>query len=125
MQAKPDPRLLKARRALEEAVACQQQGRLAEAEKMYRRIVEKTPDYFDALHFYGLFKYQQGHMDDAVRLVAKATKINPRSVNALNSLGVILGAVGRHADAWRALMQPSRSSPIICRRCSSATAATR
>lgn len=66
---------------------------------MYRRIVEKTPDYFDALHFYGLFKYQQGHMDDAVRLVTKATKINPRSVNALNSLGVILGAAGHHADA--------------------------
>ena len=90
---------------------------------MYRRIIEKTPDYFDALHFYGLFKYQQGHMDDAVRLVAKATKINPRSVNALNSLGVILGAAGRHADALASFIPRSRSIPIICLRL--ATAAIR
>jgi len=81
-----DPRQLKALRALEEAVAFQQKGLLAQAEASYARIIKKTPDYFDALHFYGLFKYQQGTLNDALKLIAKATKINPRSANAFNSL---------------------------------------
>ena len=94
-----DPRFLKARRALEEAVSYQQQGLLAQSEKAYARVVGKFPDYFDALHFYGLFKYQQGKPSDAFKLVAKATKLNPRSANAFNSLGVILGALKRHEEA--------------------------
>jgi protein O-GlcNAc transferase len=94
-----DPRYLKARRALEEAVSYQQQGLLAQAEKSYARAIAKTPDYFDALHFYGLFKYQQGKFSDALKLIAKATKINPRSANAFNSLGTVFGASGRHVDA--------------------------
>ena len=98
----PDPRLVKARRALEEAVSYQQQGLLPQAEKAYAKVVAKFPDYFDALHFYGLFKYQQGQLGDALKLVAKATRINPRSVQAHNSLGVILGALGRHEDALAA-----------------------
>src|SRR5882724_1045585 len=94
-----DPRFLKARAALEKAVSYQQQGDLVQSEKAYRRVLEKAPDYFDALHFYGLFKYQQGQFNDALKLLSKATKINPRSANALNSLGVVLGVVGHHADA--------------------------
>jgi protein O-GlcNAc transferase len=94
-----DPRQLKALRALEQAVAFQREGLLAQAEESYARLIKKTPDYFDALHFYGLFKYQQGNLNDALKLITKATKINPRSANAFNSLGVVLGASKRHADA--------------------------
>jgi predicted O-linked N-acetylglucosamine transferase (SPINDLY family) len=90
---------MKARRALEEAISAQRQGLLTQSDKMYSTVVRKFPDYFDALHFYGLFKYERGQFDDALRLVLKATKINPRSANAFNSLGVILGVMGRHIDA--------------------------
>ena len=66
---------------------------------MYSRIINKNPDYFDALHLYGLFKYQQGQLNDALKLVGKAVKINPRSANALNSRGVILAHLERHVEA--------------------------
>ena len=94
-----DPRLLKAFRDLEQAVSYQRQGLFDEAEKTYARVVKKNPEYFDALHFYGLFKYQQGRHHDALKLVGKATKINPRSANTLNSLGVILAHLDRHIEA--------------------------
>ena len=85
----PHPRFLKAFRNLEQAVYFQRQGHFTEAEKMYSRVIKKNPEYFDALHLYGLFKYQQGQLNDAIKLVGKATKLNPRSANAFNSLGVI------------------------------------
>src|SRR3984885_1627284 len=93
------PRLSRALYDLQQAVSCQRQGQFAEAEKLYVAVAKKYPEYFDALHLYGLFKYQQGQFNDAARLVEKATKINPRSTNALNSLGVILAHLKRHQEA--------------------------
>jgi len=94
-----DPRLLKAFRTLEQAVSFQQNGLFDDAEKSFSRVVKKTPDYFDGLHLYGLFKYQRGQLDDALRLVQKAVRINPRSANALSSLGVILAHMSRYGEA--------------------------
>jgi predicted O-linked N-acetylglucosamine transferase (SPINDLY family) len=94
-----DPRFQDAFRSLEQAVALQRQGQFDEADKTFARLVKKNPDYFDALHFYGLFKYQRGQLGDALKLVGKATKLNPRSTNALNSLGVILARLKRHGEA--------------------------
>jgi tetratricopeptide (TPR) repeat protein len=94
-----DPRYLKAQHNLEQAVFYQRQGLFAQAEKSYSRVIKKNPDYFDALHFYGLFKYHQGQLNDALKLVGKAVKINPRSANAFSSLGVILGHLKRHVEA--------------------------
>src|SRR3954462_13743593 len=95
----PDPRFLKARRALEEAVSYQRQGLLTKADQAYAKVIKQNPGYFDALHFFGLFKSEQGKLQDALRLLEKATKINPRSANALNSRGVVLGKLHRHAEA--------------------------
>jgi predicted O-linked N-acetylglucosamine transferase (SPINDLY family) len=94
-----DPRLLKAFRALEQAVSFQQNGLFDDADRSFARIVKKTPDYFDGLHLYGLFKYQRGQFDDALRLVQKAVKVNPRSANALSSLGVIQAHIKRYGEA--------------------------
>jgi predicted O-linked N-acetylglucosamine transferase (SPINDLY family) len=94
-----DPRYLKALKQLEEAVFHQRLGNFEDAEKLYARLVKKVPEYFDALHFYGLFKYQVGQFQDALKLVRKALKVNPYSANALSSLGVILSHMNRYADA--------------------------
>src|SRR5262245_61699930 len=101
----PDPRFLKALRSLEEAVACQRAGRIDEAERLFTRLLKKNPDYFDALHFFGLFRYQQGHLSEALRLLTKATKVHPRSADAHNNLGVTLDALKRPRDALAAYDQ--------------------
>ena len=94
-----DPRFFKALNDLKQAMTLQQQGLFDDAEKLFARVVKKNPEYFDALHFYGLFKYQQGQFNEALKLITKAAKINPRSVNALSSLGVVLGNLGRATEA--------------------------
>jgi len=106
-----DPRHSKAFKDLQQAVSCQRQGRLAEAEKLYARVTKKNPQYFDALHLYGLFKYQLGQFNDAARLVGSATKVNPRSANALNSLGVILAHLKRHQEAIASFEAALRLEP--------------
>jgi protein O-GlcNAc transferase len=94
-----DPRFQKAFRNLQQAVALQNQGRYDLADRAFAAVVKKNPDYFDALHLYGLFKYQRGVFDQALQLVSRAIKANPRSANALNSRGMILAELGQHAEA--------------------------
>ncbi|MSO66758.1 MAG: tetratricopeptide repeat protein [Pseudolabrys sp.] len=102
MPPSADPQFRKALRDLEAAVALQDQGLAIKADLQFQKVLKKHPDYFDALHLYGLFKYQRGQFDDAHRLIAKALKVNPRSANALNSFGVVLQALGRPANALAA-----------------------
>jgi predicted O-linked N-acetylglucosamine transferase (SPINDLY family) len=94
-----DLRFQEAFRNLQQAVSLQNQGAFDHADKKFSQLVKKNPDYFDALHLYGLFKYQRGSLDEAHRLVSRATRLNPRSANGFNSLGVIQARLGRHSDA--------------------------
>ena len=98
----PDPRFLKALRSLEEAVQCQREGRVGEAERLFTRLLKKNPDYFDALHFFGLFRYQQGELNEALKLLTRAVKVHPRSADAYSNLGVTLDALQRPRDALAA-----------------------
>ena len=119
----PDPRFLKALRSLEEAVECQRDGRTDEAERLFSRLLKKNPDYFDALHFFGLFRYQQGQLGEALKLLTKATKVHPRSADAHNNLGVVLDALKRSRDAIAAYDRALALNPDHPGRM--ATAATR
>jgi protein O-GlcNAc transferase len=115
-----DPRFFKAFNDLKQAMTFQSQGLLDEAEKTFARVVKKNPGYFDALHLYGLFKYQRGQFNEALKLIVKATKINPRSANAMSSLGVVLSHVGRKADALASFdaalkLEPSHSLALVNR----------
>ena len=95
----PDPAFAQALRSLQEAIECQRQGHTADAERVFARLVKKHPDYFDALHFFALFKFQHGKSNDALHLLAKAIKVHPRSAHAHNSHGAVLSKLGRHAEA--------------------------
>jgi protein O-GlcNAc transferase len=94
-----NPRFLKAFRTLEEAVQAQRLGRNEEADRLYARLIKRTPDYFDALNLYGLFNYHQGKYQAAFNLLKRATTIHPRSVSALNNLGIVLCHLKRAEDA--------------------------
>jgi tetratricopeptide (TPR) repeat protein len=86
-------------RALDEGVALQRQGKLAEAEKIYTRILKTLPDQFDALQLLAELKMQRGKPGEAFRLMAAAVKARPDSVDAHVHLGHVLRALKRDADA--------------------------
>ncbi|HEY1763987.1 MAG TPA: tetratricopeptide repeat protein [Opitutaceae bacterium] len=86
-------------RVLQQALAHHREGRLAEAEALYRQVQMMAPRNFDALHLSGLLAHQQGRVADAVDLLARALKIDPRSEACEVRLGNALIAQGRPAKA--------------------------
>ena len=86
-------------RVLQQAIAHHREGRLAEAEALYRQVQMMGPRNFDALHLSGLLAHQQGRVADAVDLLARALKIDSRSDACEIRLGNALIAQGRPAKA--------------------------
>jgi tetratricopeptide (TPR) repeat protein len=81
------------------AISLHQQGRLHEAERLYRDILKTEPEHSGSLHHLGVLQAQQGRIDNAIRLIRRALRKNPHSAEAYNDLGVALEAAKRHADA--------------------------
>jgi tetratricopeptide (TPR) repeat protein len=97
--------------ALEQAVALHRQGDLAQAEKIYARILKARRDHFDALHLLGLLKHQSGKAGEAYRLISAALAVNPRSADARSNLGLVLHALKRDSDALASFEQALALDP--------------
>ena len=52
-------------------------GQLAEAEEVYRRILEVAPDHPDVVHFSGVLAHQQGRSDEAIALIERSLSSSP------------------------------------------------
>jgi protein O-GlcNAc transferase len=85
--------------SFEQALASHAQGRLPEAEQLYRRVLETEERHFGAVHGLGLIRLQQARFADAVNLFRRAVKIDRNSAEAHHHLGVALIGLGRAEDA--------------------------
>jgi tetratricopeptide (TPR) repeat protein len=79
-----------------------QAGRLREAERIYRLILEKQPDHPDAVRLLGVVALQVARYADAVSLLQQAVTIRPDYAEACTDLGLALQGVGRLEDAHAA-----------------------
>jgi tetratricopeptide (TPR) repeat protein/ADP-heptose:LPS heptosyltransferase len=84
---------------LQDALHRHQQGRLAEAERLYRAALVREPKNFDALRLLAMSLMQQGRLDDAAQFASKAVKQDPVSYDALTLHGSILLKLRRIDDA--------------------------
>jgi tetratricopeptide (TPR) repeat protein len=80
---------------LSAAIHHHQSGRLAEAEGLYRRILEADAGHADALHLLGVIAHQIGRNSIAVDLIGKAIAINGTVVPYYLNRGAALKALGR------------------------------
>lgn len=87
------------REKLVQALACHQQGRLNEAQRLYTEILEVAPHNFDALHLLGVLFMQLGRLQEAEQLVAQALQGQPDNTAALLHLGNVLKDQKRCTDA--------------------------
>jgi predicted O-linked N-acetylglucosamine transferase (SPINDLY family) len=87
------------------ALAVHRQGRLREAEGLYRELLKVVPDHAGSLHYLGVLKAQQGKFIDATRLIRRAIDKSPRAAEAHNDLGVALESAKRPAEAISAYEQ--------------------
>jgi predicted TPR repeat methyltransferase len=82
-----------------EAMSLHQQGRLREAEQLYRAFLRVNASDFDCLHNLGLLQAQEGRFDDALGLLRAAVRQDPHSVDAYYNLSNVLAVLGHHDEA--------------------------
>ena len=86
-------------RTLSEAFAAHEAGRLPDAERLYKAVLDAAPDQFDALQLLGLLQAQSGHRAEAERLLRRALSINSDSADLHFNLGNVLNELGRIEEA--------------------------
>lgn len=96
---------------LEQAVHWHGQGRLAEAERLYRQALAANPAFVDARHMLGVLKAQQGLNREAHDLIAPVVAANPRNILARINFSNVLRALGQHEEALRNLDAALTLSP--------------
>lgn len=62
---------------LQQALAIHRAGRLQDAERLYRAIVARAPDDFEALHLLGITRLQQGDARDGAAHIGRAAVLRP------------------------------------------------
>ncbi len=84
---------------IQSAVALQKAGRLAEATKIYSRVLRRSPENFDCVYLLATLHAQQGDLSAAIELFRRAAKLRPDVLDAQYNLAVALGMTGDHREA--------------------------
>jgi protein O-GlcNAc transferase len=85
--------------AIQLALGHERSGRFADAEQLYRAILQQHPDEPNALYLLGRLALRFGHLAGAEQLLRRATQRRPGVAQWHNDLGVVLRSMGRFGDA--------------------------
>jgi predicted O-linked N-acetylglucosamine transferase (SPINDLY family) len=88
---------------MDQAVALHQQGRLAEAETLYRESLTREPAPFGPRYYLGVLCMQQGRFEEAVAFLRDALRLRENDVHTLVNLGMALRHLGRPGEALQPL----------------------
>lgn len=95
------------------ALECHRQGRLKEAETLYRKILQRVPDYFDALYWLALIHLGRGDAETGIVFLSRALRSRPDSADALVYLGHALNTQGRYGEALASFDKALAISPNL------------
>ena len=82
-----------------EGIASHRAGRLGEAERLYRKILELDPAHAASLHLLGMVAFQTGHGEAALELIRKAIVSNGADAAYYTDLGIVLQMQGKFEEA--------------------------
>ncbi|HCA26645.1 MAG TPA: sulfotransferase [Betaproteobacteria bacterium] len=85
--------------AMQLALQHHQQGRLEQAESLYRQVTQADPANADAWHLLGVAAAQRGDHEAAVSLISRAISRRPEAALFHNNLGNALKALARADEA--------------------------
>jgi len=88
-----------------------QAGRLAEAEGLYRLILDAVPQHAEARHLSGALALQQGRYEAAVDSIGKAIVLDRGIARYHNNMGEALRALGRFDEALTSYMRALALDP--------------
>jgi len=98
---------------LSNAVSHHQQGRLNDAERLYRRILAIDARHAGSLHMLGTLAHQVGRNDVAAQLIQAAIGIEPAQAAYRSNLGTVLQAQGRLDEAAAAYQEALDRNPKL------------
>lgn len=84
-------------------------GRRAEAESIFRQILNQQPRHADSMQMLGLLLHQRGDVAGSIILLRGATEINPASAGYHANLGLMLAS----AQQWPAAIESYRRALAI------------
>lgn len=76
------------------ALAQHQKGNFAQADALYRQVIDADPSHADALHLLGVLAGQFGKRDLAIELIGEAIRLNPSAAVYHNNLGFVFSSLG-------------------------------
>lgn len=88
---------------LQQAVRCHEQGRLEDAERLYRQVLLTSPRDFNALNFLGLLYFQKRNLPAALELLTKANAAEPAAIDTLNNLAAVFFELKREKEGFETL----------------------
>ena len=93
------PAAVALRAKFNQGMALHQQGRLAEAERIYAEVLGQQPNHFDALHLLGVIALQARQTERGIDLIRKAIRQNAKVAGAHSNLANALMDVKRPEEA--------------------------
>lgn len=102
--------------ALNEALAHHGAGRLDEAERGYRQLLEAEPGHAQALHLLGVVHLQRGDAAGAVERIRQSLRQDPDNADARANLANALQAAGRFRESiaqFEALLASGPQPPAV------------
>ncbi len=99
------------RRLMALAAEHHREGRLEEAESLYRRVLRQQPDNVDALRLLGMLAFAAGRPDEAERLLARAIALAPDFAGAHLDLGRVYKEQDRYEEAIESLRRAIELEP--------------
>jgi protein O-GlcNAc transferase len=97
----PHARPIGALQAFQQAASLHAQGRLWEAEQLYKTVLRADQRHFGALCRMGVIRLQQSRFDDAAGLFRRALKVDKSSADAHQCLAFALTGLERFQEAVR------------------------
>lgn len=87
------------------------QGRLAEAERLYRDLIAVAPGHLGLLQRLGEICYRTGRIAEAAEFTRRAVEVRPGDAKMLGNLGVMLHQIKRNREALPYLEQALTLQP--------------
>jgi tetratricopeptide (TPR) repeat protein len=81
------------------AFRLQQEGRLIEAETLYRAVLDIAPEHPGSHHLLGLVEHQLGRHEAALQSIKRAIAFNDSEPNYHNNLGTVYRTLGKIEEA--------------------------
>jgi tetratricopeptide (TPR) repeat protein len=98
---------------LESAMRDQQAGRLAQAEAVYRAVLQEQPRHPAVLHLLGLAAHQAGRHDEAIDFIRQALAVHSRYPVCHSNLAAVYLTVGRLGEAAMHAREAIRLMPNL------------